>query len=129
MVIEYDILSISEINSFISRHTGEDHLLHIRNILVSGGIILSSRDKKVFLLVETSGRYIGKGHIYTSPEVRGKKVVTFIRETQEWGRDHTDLKYIFNYTHDMKVQMLMQYIGAKRIGEYKGHVVFRQEIN
>ncbi len=128
------ILSIPEVNTFLKSFTNEEtHTVELRNILATGGIILASRDITtgnllVCLVVELRGTHIGIGHIYSTKEYRGKLLVNFLKQCQQWGRENTELKYIFNYTCDRKVKLLMKYIGASPLGIYRNHTVFRQTI-
>ena len=125
-VIKCTILDLADINKFISKWEG-DQLELLRNyFVVSNCYILSSKDKSIYFLLEAKSKQSAVMHIYVAKESRGLKMFRFIKEVKEWGYNSTGFRYIFNYTDDHRVKLLMRKLGSKNIGEYKGYTVYKQ---
>ncbi len=80
------------------------------------------------LLVERMTTKTAKLHLYVSPESRGRKVFNFIDEVWIEVRK-TPIKYVFNYTKDLRVMLLMGHQKrSKRLGVRKGYTIYRTEV-
>ena len=122
------IRDIAEATDFISEWEG-DCLMRVRDImLIEGCYILSSRDKSIYFLIEARSKLTANIHIYVAKGSRGKPMIDFLKDAMAWGVENTSFKYIFNYTKDNRVKLMMKISGSERLGETKGYTVYRQEV-
>ena len=128
MVMVCTLLNLWEIKEFISEWDGEQ-LLQVRNVLLDPrSFILSNRDKTIYYILIAKSDIVAVQHIYVAKGSRGKQMFKWIKEVQKWGKDNTKFRFVFNYTTDYRVKMIMKYFGSKHIGVYKGHDVYRTEV-
>lgn len=128
MVRELGLIDIPEIAEFIARWE-IDPTIKIRLMMYDPRTkILTNEDRDIYYLLIAKTDTVAVQHIYTLPEARGKKMFQFIRDIRVWVKDNTNLRFVFNYTDDIKVKRIMPYFGSEYLGDVRGQAVYRTEV-
>jgi len=127
-LIRDSILTLWEVATFVNRW--EDYSFYkIRDILTSkSNFVFSNDERTICLLLEGKSEKVAHLHLYVDESARGKETVEFIKKVwSSWG-NQTGFKYVFNYTKDPRVKLLMKSFGSKRIGMKDGNTIYRTEV-
>jgi hypothetical protein len=131
MIVRHSLLDLWDINEFISSlgRPAVRTMKPLRDILIDKfSYVLSLEDKPIVLILERRSKLTANLHLYCGKESRGREVVEFIKDVNKYVKK-TDLKYVFNYTNDRRVKMLMGcFDNSKHIGTYKCYSVYRSEV-
>jgi len=127
-IVKRGIVDIPVIARCISKYEPDASVVLRKILMWPNSIILTSEDYEFILVIEAQSSLVGTMHFYVKPKARGKKALEFIKDCKRWGKENTSFKYMFNFTNDRKLKLMMPYFGAKRVGEIKGKTVYRTEV-
>ena len=128
MIIRDNILTLWEVSTFIDTF-GCDLEGHLRDILLDkNSFVYSNEERSITILIERLTMKTARVHIYASPGSRGRTVLNFVDEVWVEIRK-TPIKYVFNYTKDLRVMFLMGSTKrSRRLGVRKGNTIYRTEV-